>query len=940
MQFKTLRQFLIVLFLFTFLSVVKGQVAVSGDMCYVTKEDGLSGLSGGKTITDHLGRVWVATTNGVTMYNGVQTCPFPISSSLGTPLSVLDLIEMQDGTIYVTTKETLFALRPGQINFEVAFPAIKHPTSLLLQGDNLYVGSYDGFFVINNGSVRKISTGYPSVSSEDVVYALQGDRLGNVWFLTSAHANCYNPRTNRRSAVDLSNLLPSETKCNQFYIGSALWFFGTKSNGLFCYDSIRHTMRHVEGVGNVICSINVDNHGTVCVSADGDGAYRINPRTAQIEVHFGKDETGRHRLATDGVYYYRRDAEGVDWFGLNSLGVAHSYFSYPLFQLYSYGPFTTAGQFVKGFYVRGSVRIIGMSDELAYIDEARNIVKVIPCSAYGDSHAVTNIIFWRGKYYIGTYDAGLHVLDGTTLTFEPQRVSPVLDNCTVLAMAESPDGNLWVGSSQGLFIYTPDGKTVRYTEQNSKVPGSSITGIVFDRQHNAWISSAKGFALYFPSKHYFEDSHFPSGFFNTFEGLTVVPGHGNLLYAYTNQKVFYTDFTMSKFGELSLPQGLMGERCSGFLDDGRGHFWLSTENGLFRIDSRTQGVSRFGRAAGLSGGVINKLLLDDKNRLWLSSDNGLYMLNASRLSQWNRRTNFKFLLYHIMVGGTRFDFAEETRVNNEHKLRVGWNVISEEVHMQPVIEDFSMAKGRLYEYRLGSSDHWQLISGHSDITLKNLQLGSYTLHLRLAGMPGTECQYKVTVLPTTIAFAELFLLLFFIVVVFYIRRYHHDTQDLLTERDDMERALMEADQQQQKEEEQEELKDESEQQDKNVSNKYQHLRLDEKESADIVRRMNALMEQKKLYLNPYLKLGDLANALQISTTRLSQIFTQVVGQNYYDYVNGYRLCEFKHLIAEGEYKRFTLISLSEKCGFKKTSFFSTFHKVEGMTPTEYLKKVK
>ena len=29
---------------------------------------------------------------------------------------------------------------------------------------------------------------------------------------------------------------------------------------------------------------------------------------------------------------------------------------------------------------------------------------------------------------------------------------------------------------------------------------------------------------------------------------------------------------------------------------------------------------------------------------------------------------------------------------------------------------------------------------------------------------------------------------------------------------------------------------------------------------------------------------------------------------------------------------------AEKCGFKKSSFFSTFRRVEGMTPMEYLKK--
>ena len=46
----------------------------------------------------------------------------------------------------------------------------------------------------------------------------------------------------------------------------------------------------------------------------------------------------------------------------------------------------------------------------------------------------------------------------------------------------------------------------------------------------------------------------------------------------------------------------------------------------------------------------------------------------------------------------------------------------------------------------------------------------------------------------------------------------------------------------------------------------------------------------------------------------------------------------QRLISEGEYKRYTITALSERCGFKKSNFFSTFRKVEGMTPVEYLKK--
>lgn len=63
-------------------------------------------------------------------------------------------------------------------------------------------------------------------------------------------------------------------------------------------------------------------------------------------------------------------------------------------------------------------------------------------------------------------------------------------------------------------------------------------------------------------------------------------------------------------------------------------------------------------------------------------------------------------------------------------------------------------------------------------------------------------------------------------------------------------------------------------------------------------------------------------------------------KNYYEFINSYRLKEFKRLVAEGACSKYTITALSEKCGFKKSSFFSTFRKEERMTPAEYLKGEK
>lgn len=122
------------------------------------------------------------------------------------------------------------------------------------------------------------------------------------------------------------------------------------------------------------------------------------------------------------------------------------------------------------------------------------------------------------------------------------------------------------------------------------------------------------------------------------------------------------------------------------------------------------------------------------------------------------------------------------------------------------------------------------------------------------------------------------------------------------------------------------------------AHKYERVKLDDEECERIVRRMKRLIEKNKMFTNPDLKMSEVADRLHLSSSKLSQVFNLYMKENYYDFINRYRIEEFKRLIAAGEYERYTLTALSEKCGFKKSTFFTSFRKFEGMTPTEYLKK--
>jgi AraC-like DNA-binding protein len=116
-----------------------------------------------------------------------------------------------------------------------------------------------------------------------------------------------------------------------------------------------------------------------------------------------------------------------------------------------------------------------------------------------------------------------------------------------------------------------------------------------------------------------------------------------------------------------------------------------------------------------------------------------------------------------------------------------------------------------------------------------------------------------------------------------------------------------------------------------------NVKLNEEEARKVMEALKEYMEKSRPYLNVDLKQSEVAAAIGCSAYILSTVFTHYLKVGYYDFINGYRVEEFKQAIKEGKHQKYTLVTLAEKCGFKsKTSFFRTFKKFTGFTPNEYI----
>lgn len=914
---------------------------------FVTKEDGLSGESVSRIMPDRLGRMWLATSDGVSLYNGKRIVTFKLE---GDGTYVYEICEGEDHTIYVATGKGIFAKRKGDGGFSQVHKEITKAETVLAYGDCLYVGNREGFHIYGQRGSRLITVGASRMGVENGVRDIKADAQGNIWFLSRYALNRYNPRTGKYHSYVIANNMPNGAALNRLAIYKDRFFIGTKNNGLFVYHPKGHTPPYkISGVGNVVTYLQMTAHGELAVSTDGSGAYLLDAATARVKETYYTKGDRKHRLPSDAVYCFVKDKNGVNWFGFFRYGLCYTYYRAPIFQRYHFDGFTTEGLTVRSFYIGKQVKLIGTNDGLYYVDEARHLVRLIPFEQLLGAHIITNIFYFKGKYYLGTYDGGLLILDSQTFAISRIPNQPLLTTATISSLDESKDGKLWIGTGEGVFVWDGEKHMERYTENNSRLCGGVVT-MQFDNTGNGWACS-QGISLYVAATRTFENSHFPKGFFNTELNLGCVRGHQGLMFFPKQTQVFYTNPSMTHFGKLSMPKEFEGSKCYGFLDDMRGHYWIATDYGLYRLNYQMQDLQHFGYGEGLMCQFINSngIQMDRQGHVWVATSNGLMGVNQRALSHWLGNNPYHITLYDIRRGSDLMEYALEDHANDEHRISILWNILSENLSFRILLQDYARPYGRLYQYKMEGDKEWQSVSDGKDVVLTHLLPGIHYLKVRLAGAPATERTYQVVVAPSWLAIVELLILVIAIVLLWMWRRYHKNTQVLLDERNEIEGALMEIEQEKAELEVQQDLENETQETetlDSDVeetigttsTQKYARVKVDEKEFAAIVERMRAYIEKNRSYTNPDLKMSDLAEVLGLSSSKLSQVFSLYVKENYYEFINRYRLEEFKRLIADGEYKKYTLTALSEKCGFKKSSFFSTFRRVEGMTPTEYLKK--
>lgn len=117
--------------------------------------------------------------------------------------------------------------------------------------------------------------------------------------------------------------------------------------------------------------------------------------------------------------------------------------------------------------------------------------------------------------------------------------------------------------------------------------------------------------------------------------------------------------------------------------------------------------------------------------------------------------------------------------------------------------------------------------------------------------------------------------------------------------------------------------------------RYKKQNISEARKKEIRLTLIRAFEKEKLFLNPDLNMDILSEKLNIPKHHLTEVLNTEIGYNFFQFVNHYRVEEVKAMLRDPK-NLWSIEAIGYECGFSsKSSFFTTFKKITGITPARF-----
>lgn len=618
---------------------------------HLTMRDGLSQSTVMSILQDSQGFLWLATESGLARYDGYSIRAYRRERGNERGLAsdyIWTIAEDARGDLWLATVGGGVARwdrgtdRFQQFRHDPAKPhtlASDAVRTLLIDSQgNIWVGTEQhGLDVLDpkTGRARHFRhrDGDPRSLAADAVFAVYADHGGRIWVGTDGGLSRYDPATDDFVNYGDSALSDVRIRAIREDHAGALWI-GTLGGGLNRLDpdtsritSFRHDPHDAGSLSNDrVQAILEDNAHRLWV-ATRDG-LNLFDRSSGRFVRYGRDADNPQSLRDSNVMSLYQDRGGVLWVGTRAGGASHWNPNSWLLGHYRSDSIRSAA--VNAFADDGAGKVwVGTSEGLVEIDtrtrrERRYGRDANSTLRLADERVMALLFDHSGALWVGTMTAGLQRFDpalGTVRSYQYAADDPAtLPANGIMTLYEDRRGDLWVGTFGGGLarIDSVSGRVVRYpygSADSNALSDPRASAIVEDTRGNLWIGTAGGGLNLLDRRtgrfHSFRrNDRDPSSLSDDAVYALHVDRHGELWIGTAggglDRMIGSSDAPQAvRFENQSGLAGVTSQVVYGIESDVEGRLWLSTNNGLARLDPRTHSIKSFHEAHGLQGEDFN-----------------------------------------------------------------------------------------------------------------------------------------------------------------------------------------------------------------------------------------------------------------------------------------------------------------------------------------------
>jgi len=661
------------------------------------------------------GFIWLGTWEGVVRFNGRSFTVFDHQNTPGVELSgVVSILPEADGAVlFGTISDGVYRYHGGRWEALGGADARHLSVSALLRDGSgaLWIGTQEKLFrllpsgqLLDAGSalglpdaavtaLRRGADGTVLVATEKGVYQLQQGRLSG-WQDTAGWV----VRDLRedgsggwlvaaddgvhwlRGNGQRQHLLPGERVDAVRVDGSgALWL------SLSAGRLVRWNAGNIERIaipGQVSPALMIDREGLVWAGST-DGLFRVDEGAA-------RGLTSDDGLGSDYVRALIQSADGDVWIG-------HS---------------------------EGLDRMRG---------DAISRVRLLPGNRRDAS--VLALATRGATLWAGTYNQGVFRLDAAGRVVQQIRLPGTVQPLIRSLLSES-DGSLWIGSSEGLFHYQ-QGK-LRHYGLDQGLPGPAVHALYRDLSGVLWIGTNGGMASLEPDGKlhgWSADLDFPARYVFDFLG----DHNGDLWMATDHGLLRKRGLDITVFDHRN---GLPRDKIFRVIDDGAGHLWLPSNQGVFRLDRHDLIAVAAGARTHLAVQVLDHTdgmpssqgngasspagWLTDQGELLFPTAGGLAVIDPQRVDGPTRLRKFPVVIDSVVVDG------------DPQPLRSGYALPAgvERIAVAYAGLGFRAPDKMRYRYRLeGFDNDWVEAGSRIEAIYTNLPPGKYRLRVQAMSLP-------------------------------------------------------------------------------------------------------------------------------------------------------------------------------------------------------------